>query len=76
LARIEYNRNTPLKTTMIGDDAGLGKTFPAMMAVVKAVYESAGVKMPSIIVVPSSCVPQWKSEFEKFFKPVCITSSP
>jgi hypothetical protein len=38
-----------------------------MMALVKAIPIA---KRFSIVVVPSSCVDQWKSEFAKFFLPV------
>ena len=72
LARIKHNRGTPLKAILVRDGPRLGKTLPAIMAVVKAKFESAGAAMPSIIVVLSSCVPQWRSEFTKFFLLVYI----
>ncbi|MCJ1435725.1 hypothetical protein MMC27_005100 [Xylographa pallens] len=66
LAKIEHNRASLLKAVLLGDPPGLGKTLPSMMAVVKAISTA---KRFSIVVVPSSCSDQWKSEFAKFFLP-------
>jgi SNF2 family DNA or RNA helicase len=66
LAKIEHSRNTKMKAMALGDGMGLGKTLPTMMAAVRAA-KLASVKLPSLFVVPSSCVPQWKYEFRKFF---------
>ncbi|KAF4629929.1 hypothetical protein G7Y89_g8210 [Cudoniella acicularis] len=69
LAKIEYSRNNPSKLVIIGDPPGLGKTLPAMMAVVKAIPDAHRF---SIVVVPLSCVEQWQLEFEKFFLPDAV----
>ncbi|RDL39911.1 uncharacterized protein BP5553_04251 [Venustampulla echinocandica] len=66
LAKIEYNSQSPLQGLLLGDPPGLGKTLPAMMAVVKAMSTA---KRFSIVVVPASCVAQWSGEFAKFFQP-------
>jgi SNF2 family DNA or RNA helicase len=67
LGKIEYLDKSPSRAIILGDPPGLGKTLPAMMAIVKAI---ATAKRFSIVVVPSSCVDQWKSEFAKFFLPI------
>jgi SNF2 family DNA or RNA helicase len=67
LAKIEFSKDGDLEGMVLADPPGLGKTLPAMMAVVKAIPTAT---RPSIIVAPASCVDQWCSEFEKFFTPV------
>ena len=69
LAKIEHNRETPLKAILIGDPPGQGKTLPAMMATVRAISTA---RRFSIVVVPPSCAEQWKTEFEIFFLLVCL----
>lgn len=68
---VEYSRNGPLKSMLVADPPGIGKTLISMMAVVKAI---SSAQRFSIVVVPSSCVDQWYSEFNKFFVPVSSSS--
>jgi SNF2 family DNA or RNA helicase len=67
LGKIEKSNIGPLKALLLADPPGLGKTLPAMMAVVKAIPTA---RRFSIIVAPSSCMEQWENEFKRFFVPV------
>jgi superfamily II DNA or RNA helicase len=68
LGKIEFNNKTDLKGTLIGDPPGLGKTLPAMMAIVKATRMA---RCPSVVVVPTSCIERWKADIDKYFEAVC-----
>jgi SNF2 family DNA or RNA helicase len=61
---IERATNTTAKAVLTGDPPGLGKTLPAMIAIVRA-RKSHG--RYSIVVAPASCIEQWCQEFETFF---------
>lgn len=63
---------------MIADPPGLGKTLPAMMAIVKDKFDPAirNKLMFSVVVGPASCLDQWRHEFERFFTPVCSPNLP
>lgn len=67
LGLIERSRDIPTKAMFIADPPGLGKTLPAMMAIVKSIPTAR--RFP-IVVAPASCVTQWYTEFQRFFQPV------
>jgi len=67
--KIEHNAQSVFKGILIADPPGLGKTLMSMIAVVRAI---ATARRFSVVVVPSSCVEQWESEFQKFFVPVSL----
>jgi hypothetical protein len=52
---------------MIEDPPGLGKTLPAMIAIVQSKGKFGRY---SIVVTPASCIEQCFREFEQFFAPV------
>ncbi|KAK0125596.1 hypothetical protein ONS95_000396 [Cadophora gregata] len=66
LGKVEFNRTTDLKDTMIADPMGLGKTLVAIMALANA---APSAKRFSMIVATSSCIKQWEDEITKFLQP-------
>lgn len=64
LGMIERAGASKSKTLLLGDPPGIGKTLPAMMAIVKAMLEAQRF---SIVVAPASCLDQWAREFSRFF---------
>ncbi len=56
---------------ILADDMGLGKTVQ-LISVLLDYKEHAKVKLPSIVVTPSSLALNWKSEIEKFAKNIKV----
>ncbi|WP_052663070.1 DEAD/DEAH box helicase [Mycoplasmoides pirum] len=56
---------------VLADDMGLGKTIQ-IISVLYDAYVNNKIKKPSLIVVPTSLVHNWKVEFEKFAKELKI----
>jgi SNF2 family DNA or RNA helicase len=68
----ERATNSTAKAVLIGDPPGLGKTLPAMIAIVRSKGKFGRY---SIVVTPESCIEQWCQVFEQFFVPVSTIQS-
>ena len=56
---------------ILADDMGLGKTVQ-LISLLLDYKENAKVKLPSIVITPSSLALNWKSEIEKFAKDIKV----
>ncbi|WP_052663399.1 DEAD/DEAH box helicase [[Mycoplasma] testudinis] len=50
---------------ILADDMGLGKTVQAISLIAQAYHED-NLKLPTLIIAPTSLLLNWKAEFEKF----------
>lgn len=57
---------------ILADDMGLGKTVQ-VIAMLSARVNSVDSKRPSLVIAPTSVVPNWLSEFEKFAPDINVT---
>ena len=57
---------------IIADDMGLGKTLQVIALVAKLKEDQALKDMSALIVVPTSLIPNWQSEFKKFVPDLAV----